>query len=359
MIIKGTSVHDVLKGTSSADKIYGYGGNDDLYGLGGNDTLDGGTGNDVLYGGAGADRLIGGSGTDWASYASASGAVNVDLAHKGSGGEAFGDTYSGIENVRGGRSNDFITGNTSSNTIDGGNGSDVLNGGGGTDHLNGGSGNDYFTMNTVGRDIVDGGSGRDIVYYNFLTSGVTMTLSAGGSGTGHGAATGDVLTHVESIWGSDFNDTLRAASGGTIYGNPGNDKIYDAVGTNTRETLDGGDGNDILDGRAGNGSDFFVLHAAQGFDTIRGFSATESDRFRIDQTEFGLSSDSLNSNQVINATDNHATIAGPQFIFETDSHILWFDRDGTGVGNGAVEIAVLSTDTPTSLTSNFFDIYHF
>jgi Ca2+-binding RTX toxin-like protein len=44
-----------------------------------NNTLNGGLGNDTLDGGAGNDTLIGGAGTDWASCASATGAVTVDL----------------------------------------------------------------------------------------------------------------------------------------------------------------------------------------------------------------------------------------------------------------------------------------
>ena len=65
--------------------------------------LNGMDGNDTLIGGLGADRLNGGAGSDRASYAGAAAAVCVDLA-TGTGlwGDAQGDTYAGIENVRGG-----------------------------------------------------------------------------------------------------------------------------------------------------------------------------------------------------------------------------------------------------------------
>ena len=69
-----------------------------LNGGAGNDILDGGAGNDILVGGAGADTLIGGIGDqDAASYQDALLGVIVNLALGGTGGEANGDTYSGIE----------------------------------------------------------------------------------------------------------------------------------------------------------------------------------------------------------------------------------------------------------------------
>ncbi|MFD1729814.1 calcium-binding protein, partial [Rhizobium viscosum] len=68
----------------------------------GNDVLHGGNGNDILIGGAGADVLNGGAGTDTVSYAGSSSGVTIDLdAGTGHGGDAEGDTLSGIEVVVG------------------------------------------------------------------------------------------------------------------------------------------------------------------------------------------------------------------------------------------------------------------
>src|SRR3546814_5612601 len=76
----------------------------------GDDTLDGGNGNDTLTGGAGADALIGGSGTDTASYAGSANGVTVDLTTgTGLGGDAQGDTLSGIENLTGSNYDDTLT----------------------------------------------------------------------------------------------------------------------------------------------------------------------------------------------------------------------------------------------------------
>src|SRR5207249_292013 len=66
-----------------------------------NDTLVGGGGNDTLVGGSGADSLDGGAGIDVADYSNSAAAVTVDLNLGGSGGDAAGDRYAGIENVVG------------------------------------------------------------------------------------------------------------------------------------------------------------------------------------------------------------------------------------------------------------------
>ena len=75
--------------------------NNTIAGLAGNDRLEGGDGNDMLIGGAGADALIGGAGIDTASYATAYAGVDARLpaSPTNTGGDAMGDTFSGIENL--------------------------------------------------------------------------------------------------------------------------------------------------------------------------------------------------------------------------------------------------------------------
>ncbi|KGM29976.1 hypothetical protein P409_35845, partial [Inquilinus limosus MP06] len=76
--------------------------NDTLIGDGGANVLAGGSGDDILHGGAGADTLQGGNGTDTADYAGSAAGVSVNLtAGTGAGGDAQGDTLSGIENLTG------------------------------------------------------------------------------------------------------------------------------------------------------------------------------------------------------------------------------------------------------------------
>ena len=73
--------------------------------------LIGGDLNDTLDGGAGADQLIGGAGTDTATYASSPAGVSINLVTgMGHGGDAEGNTLSGIENVIGSSHNDTFVG---------------------------------------------------------------------------------------------------------------------------------------------------------------------------------------------------------------------------------------------------------
>lgn len=332
-VIRGTNGVDTLRGTSYADTIYGYAGNDLLFGY---------AGNDILIGGTGADYLSGGTGIDTASYQYATAAVQVGLTGDPllAAGEALGDRFVSIENLTGSGFGDVLAGNAYANVLRGLGGSDNLLGGSGNDTLDGGSGHDYLHAD-AGNDSVNGGTGRDWLSFQFEKLGVRLLLSATGCGTSTVGTSHDTVVSVENLDGSVYRDYLRPASGGTVYGNAGNDVIYDALGTATREVLDGGLGNDILDGRSGNGSDLFALHSGWGIDTIRGFDARaagDDDLFYVAGYEFGITAPV----SVVNHASNDATIAGPQFIFNTATRYLLFDSDGTGAAAASV-IAYLDT----------------
>jgi Ca2+-binding RTX toxin-like protein len=151
-----------LHGTASANTISGLGGHDELFGYAGGDTLNGNDGNDALDGGAGGDLLRGGSGFDTASYTSAGTGLVINLTTPGlNTGDAFGDSYSSIEGVRGSSFSDNITGRgTTSETIWGGAGDDTVHGLGGTDKLYGQWGSDTL-FGDAGTDFIDGGTGGD------------------------------------------------------------------------------------------------------------------------------------------------------------------------------------------------------
>lgn len=214
-------------GNGLANVISGAGGMDQLFGLGGADRLVGGDGNDTLEGGLGADQLVGGNGTDYASYASAGGAVTVNLGGLPGTGEAAGDTFSSIENIIGSRFADSLTGNAASNYIFGGAGDDSIAGGGGADWFVGGLGGDTLV-----------GDGDDGASYAGSTSGVTVNLAA--QTASGGDAAGDVLTGIRNIIGSDQNDTLTGNTDGNIL-----------VGGGGLDRIDGGNGNDVIRGGAG------------------------------------------------------------------------------------------------------------
>ena len=136
----------------------------------------------MLIGGAGADALDGGVGAaDVASYATATNGVTVDLTDtNNNAGDAAGDSYTGIEQLRGsehddvltagagirnlfgGGGDDTITGTASIDILYGEGGDDTLDGSGGADTLWGGAGADKFVLDTSGtstdavRDFQDG-----------------------------------------------------------------------------------------------------------------------------------------------------------------------------------------------------------
>jgi VCBS repeat-containing protein len=134
--------------------------------------------------------------------------------------QAISITITGANDLRlGGSGADSLVGSSGVDTLNGGAGADTLVAGGGADLLNGG----------VGPDQLDGGAGIDTASYVGSTAGVNVNLATG-AGSG-GDAQGDVLTNIENIVGTPFNDTLTGDAKDNI--------------------LAGGDGKDVLDGGAG------------------------------------------------------------------------------------------------------------
>ncbi|QBF25767.1 retention module-containing protein [Pseudomonas tructae] len=165
--LTGTGGDDTLLAGAGNDTLNAGAGNDVLIGGDGNDFLYGGDGNDLLIGGAGNDLLDGGAGIDTASYASATGAVTVNLSTVGgqNTGGAGTDTLVAIENLIGSDYNDTLTGNNNANVLTGGLGNDTLNGAGGDDVLIGGPGNNTLTGGTGSDTFLyqQGNTGHDVV----------------------------------------------------------------------------------------------------------------------------------------------------------------------------------------------------
>lgn len=145
--ITGNFDRNQLYGGAGDDRLDGGDGPDVLVGGAGNDTLIGGLEGDVLYGGAGADTLSGGDKFDWARYDDSPAGVSVDLAAgTGTGGDAEGDTLSGIEFLWGSAHDDTLLGDDGVNMIRGGAGDDIIRSRGGNDILEGHGGADVFVF---------------------------------------------------------------------------------------------------------------------------------------------------------------------------------------------------------------------
>lgn len=281
-----TDIENVI-GSNYDDVLIGDGGDNLLFGAQGDDYLIGGDGDDVLMGGSGGDTLAGGAGTDLASYADSIVSVSVDLtAGTALGGNAAGDSLSGIENLEGSIRNDVLRGSAGVNEIWGGDGDDVIYVSGGADALHGDDGFDWisyinssagvwvdlgsgldsggdaldgfeaiegsFHSDTLsgdaqenhlighyGDDMIEGGAGADILSgnqgndtasYQGSSAAVVVDLGAG-TGVG-GDAQGDVLTEIENLIGSDHNDVLVGDAGDNNFtGGAGGDLIDGGGGT--------------------------------------------------------------------------------------------------------------------------------
>lgn len=216
-------------GSAFADTLTGDATANTLAGLAGDDTLNGGAGNDLLIGGAGADRMDGGTGIDTVNYSESGSGVTIDLINGvGTRGDAEGDVLLNIENVVGSRFNDVIIGSAADNVLTGGAGDDVITGG-------------------AGKDTIDGGTGNDTANYSNSNAAVTVNLTTGINTGGH--ASGDILTGIENLTGSTFDDKLTGDDGANVLnGYRGNDIL---IGAGGNDAIVGGLGADTIDGGSG------------------------------------------------------------------------------------------------------------
>ena len=296
----GNKANNKIWGLGGNDELFGDRGDDRLYGGAGDDVLDGGEGNDKLEGGYGADELIGGGGADdEASYMHSMMGVTVRLhAMQAMGGDAEGDTFGktttasytvtdeddggvieevtetvpDIMNLRGSAHDDILAGDSRGNKIWGGGGNDTLYGGpsgnddsGNADELHGEGGHDRI-FGGRGDDTLYGGAGNDHLWGN---GGVDTFY--GGAGDDMYYADADDAFNIDTDdddtdpQPDEGNDTisfelLKAAviggEGGTytlaanienLIGTSENDNL---TGNNLSNTIEGGDGADMLRGGA-------------------------------------------------------------------------------------------------------------
>jgi len=230
-IIDGDAGDNTLNGTANDDTISGFGGNDTLFGNDGNDMLIGGTGADIMRGGNGDDMFIINSGDD-----------TVGDSYRGDAGNDTIVNNSGTALVL--NLYDFFGSSTISGfqveTID--MGGQQINGTALVDNYR--FGTVAFTGQPVGTDIATL-AGNDIVEGSGV-QGLSYDLGTGND-TFNGSTVADIADIVD---GGDGNDTLN--------GDDGND------------ILTGGLGDDALRGE--NGDDMFIVGVGHNnvADTYRG-----------------------------------------------------------------------------------------
>ncbi|MDO6458715.1 Hint domain-containing protein [Celeribacter halophilus] len=301
---------DTVEAGNGNDTIASGLGDDIVYGGAGDDTIDGGTGDDTLYGeegddtfigGDGADSMSGGSGQDTIDYSGSDEAVSIDLSTGSySGGDAEGDSGSGIDGIIGSDFNDTLIGFDSEGTGDdaftnqfwGGEGDDYIDGAGGDDELYGEAGNDTI-YGGDGDDTIDGGTGDDTIDGG---AGADDISAGSGDDTVSGGDGDDTIYGYEgsdTVYGGDGDDYIntRTSTGtgqpdtgfdhpdssaldysadsapsndmDTVYGGAGNDTILTG---DDNDYIEGGDGNDTIDA----GFDDDEVYGGAGNDTIQG-----------------------------------------------------------------------------------------
>jgi Ca2+-binding RTX toxin-like protein len=303
--------------------IIGGASNDNLVGGSDGDRIEGRDGNDVLRGGGGNDSGI----TNFPGAA----ATRLGLYGGNGNDQIFGEA-----------GNDALFGEDGNDTLDGGDGDDLLNPGAGTTELVIGGGGidvmvlDYasattpltitYTNTTNGtssfglsfREIetveIDTGSGNDSINLSAATGGNSTFGVLGNNGSWVRSASGNDTVigslAADRIEGGDGDDIIRGGAGNDsgianfarrnairlgLYGGNGNDQIFGEAGN---DALFGEDGNDILNGGNGNdsltggiGVDRFVFDSneafssAIGIDTITDF-ITGTDKIVLDKTTF-------------------------------------------------------------------------
>ncbi|MCC6920588.1 MAG: hypothetical protein IT548_15430 [Alphaproteobacteria bacterium] len=219
--LHGRGGKDFLSSGGAAAGFYGEAGNDVINASGFADTLSGGDGDDQLDSGGNStstpDLVDGGAGNDRLFFDDAPGGVVVrlDLGTFDSEGYGLIQVVS-VEGAAGSLFDDVIVGDDGANLLGGNPGDDALFGVGGDDTLRGGT----------GADTIVGGDGIDTLSFDGLNAGVNGSL-ANGDGT-------DIVSGVENLEGSFYNDTLTGNSGDNrLIGGAGYDLLFGGGGNDT------------------------------------------------------------------------------------------------------------------------------
>jgi VCBS repeat-containing protein len=342
-------------------------------------TITGSAGADLIVGSAGADtiigaqndiQLIGGPGTDTlsigADFTSSSdsqiqqienvvltSAVQLNLANQSEAFRIFGST-----------GDDTFTGKQNDTLLDGGGGTDTLNIGtnwiGSVDaqivnienvtltsavQLNLFSQTEGFTITgSAGADLIVGSAGADTIIgaqndIQLIGAGGVDTLSIGANFTSSSDSQIQQIENVVLTSAATLN-LANQSEGFSITGSAGADTIIGGLGA---DTITGGAGNDTMSGGSGNDSFRFAttLNAATNVDQITDFIVAD-DTIVLDNAVFTA----LTATGTL-ATENFAVGAAAAdaddfIIYDDASGALFYDADGSGLGDAQVQFATLN-----------------
>ena len=280
-ILTGDDQDNEINGEGGDDEIHGGKGDDQLFGARGKDNLFGEDGDDILTGFEGSDHMDGGDGIDTADYSHPYAIVGVKIdLNKGTGfgGYAQGDTYINIENIKGSKFDDEITGDSKNNKLEGMEGDDTIHGGAGDDFiidqqgnnmLYGDDGDDYI-ISVIG-NFCFGGEGKDTISYQSLVNAIKIDMPNGSTTYLDDFPAKDTFTEFEDAIGTNADDIIIGdKQDNKLIGLKGSDIIHGGDGN---DEIDPGDGDDKIYGEKGNdhimgslGKDFY--DGGEGIDTV-------------------------------------------------------------------------------------------
>ena len=314
-------------GSANDDQLAGGAGQDWFFGNGGNDAVNAADEEDRVSGGDGDDVLSGGAGTDWLTGDSGDDAVSGDEGDdwlRGAQGDDRLDGGAGTDRLNGGLGDDRLSGGDGNDWLRGGDGADFLDGGRGDDHMYGGAGDDFFIGGVGSGNVIDGGDGIDTVDYTLGDGAAYVNLTTG-------EWSGDILSNVENLIGSQYADFLE--------------------GDDNSNVLAGGAGFDVLWGYGG--ADTFRFdyaehgdqeHEGQAYaDSIGVFSSAEGDKIDVSPIDADRWTEGKQDFHFIGNAD-FSNVAGelrvilPTNISPRDYLHLEGDTDGDGDGDLVVRI---------------------
>uniref|UniRef100_UPI0024BDED68 beta strand repeat-containing protein n=1 Tax=Stappia sp. WLB 29 TaxID=2925220 RepID=UPI0024BDED68 len=277
----------------------------EIMGSTGNDTFNGGNGNERFIPLGGNDIINGGNGFDLVRFdRNGMGAVTVDLgAGTATGlfnGNAFSHTLSGIEAVRGSRTEgDSLTGSSGNDRLEGFGGNDTLNGGAGDDYLDGGDGNDVINTGE-GSDTVIGSAGNDTInvlqqhdvflQYAYLSTAMSITMTGSTMTIDKGTGDVDTLNVTGPIDPNLGSVTLALGSG--------NDNVTINATAGIFVQVRGLEGNDTIT-RIGDGA-----VRADYRDTVSGITYTSNNGSAVSGTVTGTG---IGTDTLVNVFEIHGT----------------------------------------------------
>ena len=261
-----------------------------------------GPGDDFIDGGA-----LSAAGFNRVGYADAPAAVRVTLATGIATGGGGNDTLVNINQVRGSRFNDTLTGSDRTDVVE-------------------------AFEDWGGNDTIDGAGGVDELVYAFgATRGVVVDL-AGQSAQDARDGT-DVLLNIENVRGSPLADSIRGSAGPNVLrGQEGGDSLYGAGGN---DALWGDVGDDLLAGEDGNDT----LVGAEGNDMLQGGAGVDTATFSATRAQATVAR-SATGFQVASTVDGVDTLDGIERIVFADRKLA-FDLDGNA-GSAALFIGAVA-----------------